>query len=175
MPVGQAELTELKHAYQVLGVPVSASAAAIKHAYRRLAKRWHPDRCPSGTPAYGEATHMMKLINEAYTSIAHAPLRYRIESYPRQQQERRATANDPEAAKDTGVRDTLPMTDRFEFWVRFAFGAVVGALWCFRLFIEFFDYPKTLAVAIPSVVVLCGLGAARYGDKVWLKIFRWWW
>jgi DnaJ-class molecular chaperone len=43
MPVLDDQSAEWKHAYQVLGVPRYASAHAIKAAYRKLVKRWHPD------------------------------------------------------------------------------------------------------------------------------------
>src|SRR5215469_18570020 len=70
----ELEIDELKRAYQLLNVPYSASERAINQAYRRLIKRWHPDRYASGTPAHAEATQMMKLINEAHSQIANAPL-----------------------------------------------------------------------------------------------------
>jgi DnaJ-class molecular chaperone len=47
--------------YQILGVPKDASEAAIRAAYRKLAKRHHPDLNP-GKP---EATERFKAINAA--------------------------------------------------------------------------------------------------------------
>jgi hypothetical protein len=47
--------------YAVLGVSPDASAEAVAAAYRRMAKRWHPDR--SGA---AEAQRQMAQINVAY-------------------------------------------------------------------------------------------------------------
>ena len=48
--------------YDRLGVPVGADTATVHRAYRRLAKRWHPDH----SPYRGEASARMVLINEAW-------------------------------------------------------------------------------------------------------------
>ena len=175
MGTAEYDLAELKRAYQVLGVPPSASASSIKQSYRRLTKRWHPDLYASGTPAHDEATQMMKLINQAYANIAHAPLRYHIESYPRAWQKKTAARGAPVTTGHTAPRDTLPITDRFEFWVRFVCGALLGAFVSFRLVIDLFDYPKILLVAVPTLIVLTGLGVARYGDRFWLRVLAYWW
>ena len=51
--------------YETLGVAVDAGEDAIRHAYRQLALRWHPDR-NSGNPA---ATERFKEISEAYAVL----------------------------------------------------------------------------------------------------------
>ena len=69
------EIENLAHAYRVLDARWDASPRAIKTRYRKLVKRWHPDRHTPGTPGHTEATLMTRLLNEAYTRIENAPLR----------------------------------------------------------------------------------------------------
>jgi molecular chaperone DnaJ len=51
--------------YQVLGVSPDASDEEIKQAYRRLAKKYHPDRNPGDE----EAARQMQRVNAAYEQI----------------------------------------------------------------------------------------------------------
>jgi hypothetical protein len=69
------EIENLAHAYRVLDVPHDASARAIKSSYRKLVKRWHPDRYKAGSDEHREATLMTSLLNAAYARIQDAPLR----------------------------------------------------------------------------------------------------
>lgn len=55
-------MNEKKDYYAVLGLDATASEADIKLAYRKLAKRWHPDLNPGSE----EAENKFKEINEAY-------------------------------------------------------------------------------------------------------------
>lgn len=54
--------------YAVLGVSKSASQKEIRHAYNRLAKQWHPDKCTSGLLAE-ENAGVMKWINDAWEQL----------------------------------------------------------------------------------------------------------
>ncbi len=52
--------------YDILGVSRNASQEEIKRAYRRLAKKYHPDRNPGDK----HAEEMLKKINEAYSVLS---------------------------------------------------------------------------------------------------------
>lgn len=52
-----------KDYYAVLGVPKAAAEKDIKSAYRKLARKWHPDANPDNTK---EAEEKFKEISEAY-------------------------------------------------------------------------------------------------------------
>ena len=57
----------LEQALEALGLPRRASRKEIRAAYRRLARRWHPDRAP----AREEDAHRQRMqqINAAYQVV----------------------------------------------------------------------------------------------------------
>lgn len=57
---------ELTSPYSVLGLSSDASQEEIKAAYRRLAMRWHPDKCAGDS----EAEERFKLIKHAYSLLS---------------------------------------------------------------------------------------------------------
>jgi preprotein translocase subunit Sec63 len=178
MPLSDGQLTELKRTYRILGVPLDASTHSIKQAYRRLVKRWHPDLSANGTPAHVEATQMTKLINESYSAIAHAPLRYHSETYS-QHAGRRQTTSTSTHVPITVNTESIPKTDRLEFWVRFVCGALLGIFVCLDFIVSAMPDSSSnlyfLALGALGLTLAFGFGAARYGDKFWYSILRRWW
>ena len=162
MLVDDDQLAELRHAYQVLGVPTDSSEPSIRKAYRRLVKRWHPDLYPNGTLAHVEATHMTRLMNEAYSAIAHAPLRYHTKTYPNQARERSWQTPSPLVNEPAWIN----YKQRYGPAILFSSLAVV-----YFLYLRTFDrYPRPLAtirLAIYSSLALWSL------PKEW-KSLLWW-
>jgi DnaJ-class molecular chaperone len=54
-----------KNFYEILGVPENATESDIKSAYRKLAKKYHPDKNPGDPSAEGK----FKEIGEAYETL----------------------------------------------------------------------------------------------------------
>jgi hypothetical protein len=182
MPAFENPMAEWRHAYRVLGVPSDASAHAIKSAYRTLMKRWHPDRYSPNTPDQADATRMTALINAAYATAQHAPLRYAASARYAARAAGRRYREDyvPQSPHDplAGVKldpDPLrfPRSDRLEFWVRFVCGAFFGGVLSIGVVFLDLTTPVTtahltwMALLSLSLIVGFGWGAARQGDKFW--------
>lgn len=65
--------------YEILGVDRSADAAALKSAYRKLAKQWHPD----ANPGSAEAEARFKEMNEAYAVLSDPEKRAQYDRFGR--------------------------------------------------------------------------------------------
>ena len=57
----------LKEAREILELGLTATRQEIRAAYRRLARRWHPDRAPLGEEARFRAR--MQEVNAAYQRL----------------------------------------------------------------------------------------------------------
>jgi hypothetical protein len=107
----------------------------------------------------------MREINDAYRLVRHAPLRYHIETQPR-------VAARAERTGRPVVRETVPITDRIEYVVRFAAGAAFGLLLDLQFALSSAEVPLDVVVAIP---VIAGVASALIGDKFWHWLFKFWW
>ncbi len=67
----------LEEARELLGLDLKATRKEIRAAYRRAARRWHPDRAPGGLEA--ENREKMQQINLAYLRIVQFIDEYRFE------------------------------------------------------------------------------------------------
>ena len=57
----------MKNYYEILGVEQNATPQQIKSAYKKLAKKWHPDL---NRDNLSQAEEMMKAINVAYNILS---------------------------------------------------------------------------------------------------------
>lgn len=60
--------------YELLGIEPGATKAEIRRAYRRLAKRYHPDANPSG----GATAERFKEVQRAYEFLVGKPALTRV-------------------------------------------------------------------------------------------------
>lgn len=165
-------LDELQHAYRVMDVPPSATVHLIRQRHRQLLKRWHPDLYQQGTPQHGEANQMSKVINEAYSRIRFAPLRYGPEPGAQWVE---AVPVDRTSSGDPAPDEVYPRLDRIEFWVRFVCGGLLGILvgLSFLVYTYVLRLPDWLEILICLGVIFgAAFASARWGDEFWYAIFR---
>lgn len=65
--------------YEILGIAQSADSQAIKQAYRRLARQFHPDL----NPGDHQAEERFKSLNEAYEILSDTAKRFQYDDYRR--------------------------------------------------------------------------------------------
>lgn len=63
--------------YKILGIDKSATEAEVKKAYRKLARKYHPDLNPNDK----EAEHKFKEVNEANEVLSHIENRKKYDQY----------------------------------------------------------------------------------------------
>ncbi|MEO6991877.1 MAG: J domain-containing protein [Candidatus Baltobacteraceae bacterium] len=116
-----------KDYYEVLGVPKSAAEKDVKSAYRKLARKWHPDANPANPKA---AEERFKEISEAYEVLGDADKRRKYDALGSDWQ---SAAH--QAEQQRRYRDTQAEEGRYAYSQGFGGGAPNGA----SGFSDFFD------------------------------------
>jgi hypothetical protein len=101
----------------VLGVEPTATPAQIKAAWRKLARRHHPDLTGDDPEASRVATRLMAEINEAYASMTRAGYAGRAAGAPGAASDGGATYDDAAPPRRGGPpkpRPTRPVTGRLD-------------------------------------------------------------
>jgi DnaJ domain len=198
----EGETIYIEHAYRVLDVPRDASSRAIKASYRRLIKRWHPDRYRPGSEAYSESTLMTRLLNESYHRIKNAPLRSGLadahssevspcsdrntsgEPCPSGSSRSEYVPLDPnqdvaeyhrmlERARQAGARDDAARPfDWVGFSVRFILGALFGAIVSFRVMIDLWQESPRLIYTGIVATILLCGSASGFGGDTFWRSIR---
>ncbi|RME68200.1 MAG: J domain-containing protein [Verrucomicrobia bacterium] len=116
--------------YQILGVPRDASEADIKKAFRKLARKYHPDVAKDKK----EAEEKFKQINEAYDVLSDPVKRAKYDKLGARWQEYEAAGYDPTAQAGPGAARTRRWTspDGTQTY-EFSFGGSTG-------FSDFFEH-----------------------------------
>lgn len=86
--------------YAILGVPQSADAETIKKAYRRLARKYHPDAAGRGKP---EAEEQFKKVNEAYEVLGDKEARKKYDQHVNQPHQEAHTDGERKENKTQGI------------------------------------------------------------------------
>lgn len=89
-------MARTKNLYELLGIPQTATSEEIKHAYRVLAMKWHPDRNTSA-----EAEERFKEINFAYSVLSDS---VRRAEYDRNFEESTASSRDQKFTEEDAAR-----------------------------------------------------------------------
>jgi len=171
-------IERLKKAYLVLNVPEAASALAIKASYRKLIKRWHPDKPTTSAATQDESVMMTKLINEAYALIENAPLRYYSGRDPHATQKAEKKTQSEAKTRNVNEVDLSKMffnEKRIEYAVRIVCGAISGAFVGLAFSLDAVQDGIAVMAAVAICAVGFAIGAMKYGDKFWREIFGIWW
>ena len=111
----------MQNAFEILGVPAGATREEIRAAYRKLARRWHPDRFSPG-PERDWANEQMAVINAAYRECLDHPRTRTIEPEQAQLAEVQQLIDDGQFA--IARRLLMAFTTRTAEW-NYLFGALL--------------------------------------------------
>lgn len=105
--------------YKILGVTEQADEKEIKQAYRRLARKYHPDLNPDNP----EAEARFKSVVEAYETLGDAEKRKKYDlkrkrTGSQDRSQKKSTARAADININFGKRNPLDVTEMFEAFMK---------------------------------------------------------
>lgn len=107
----------MKNYYSILGVTPDSSDAEIKSAYRKLARKYHPDVNPYGTARFKDITEAYETLSDAKKRIQYDTVNGFFKSSPKQEKQHTSSEKaGSEYKKQTfGQHHTEPKMSKEEF------------------------------------------------------------
>ena len=149
--------------YDVLGISRDADAAAIKRAYRKLAKKYHPD----SNPGDKTAEQMFKDVNEAYDVLSDPKKKKLYDLLPlmRRQVTDRApeqvpvvlavsAASETVPAEHTGLDPSAPEMEHIMNSILRAVTGMISSVICLEICLAAKEELAALALAVPASMAL---------------------
>lgn len=107
----------MKNYYSILGVTPDSSDAEIKSAYRKLARKYHPDVNPYGTARFKDITEAYETLSDAKKRIQYDTVNRFFKSSPKQEKQHTSSNKaDSEYKKQASSQNhTEPKMSKEEF------------------------------------------------------------
>lgn len=106
----------MKNYYSILGVTPDSSDAEIKSAYRKLARKFHPDVNPYGTERFKDITEAYEILSDAKKRMHYDTLNGFFKSAPEQEQHTSSQKAQSEYQKKaSSQKHTEPKMSKEEF------------------------------------------------------------
>ena len=148
--------------YDVLGISRDADAAAIKRAYRKLAKKYHPD----SNPGDKTAEQMFKDVNEAYDVLSDPKKKKLYDQFGHAAFDETAgygqgagagagsAASETVPAEHTGLDPSAPEMEHIMNSILRAVTGMISSVICLEICLAAKEELAALALAVPASMAL---------------------
>ena len=142
--------------YDVLGISRDADAAAIKRAYRKLAKKYHPD----SNPGDKTAEQMFKDVNEAYDVLSDPKKKKLYDQFGHAAFDETAGYGQGAGAGaggfggHTGLDPSAPEMERIMSSILRAVTGMISSVICLEICLAAKEELAALALAVPASMAL---------------------
>ena len=143
--------------YDVLGISRDADAAAIKRAYRKLAKKYHPD----SNPGDKTAEQMFKDVNEAYDVLSDPKKKKLYDQFGHAAFDEQVSvvlagsaASETVPAEHTGLDPSAPEMEHIMNSILRAVTGMISSVICLEICLAAKEELAALALAVPASMAL---------------------